>query len=758
MPVFFDAKGKRLYRVVFGLFLITATFGAIVAWISPQAFEPSWRVAQNSNSDFPRKFSSTMNGKEIPIIGSGNRSVLTRVLQADRKYGSMIFVDPFSGEKIRRATIEEQKMVGDSSFVIEHYGELPERQLMLTFDDGPDPIYTAEILDILSREKVPATFFQIGKNIVHNPDVLKRIIREGHMVGNHTITHIDLDNHSDFRNRMELIATDKVIRSVGNYQTRLFRIPKGDPENNPLALLQAQQLGYIHANLDIDTNDWKVQPGQTIPTPQLDGRGHVILMHDGGGDRSATVQMLEKLIQEAKRQGYTFSTLAPLLTQNEIPVKNIQPSIADRATLLTFQTVWLAPKMLLTGLFWVGISLLSAMSILYLIMAFVNYRRQQNSTQLLLHESRLPYVSVIIAAYNEEKVIRKTLSALEQSRYPKEKLEVVVVNDGSSDSTLSILRDYASNWPLLHVVHQENAGKSAALNIGILAVRDESTVIVTLDADTIFDKGTIYYLAKHFVQRSHIHETKPVGAVAGHVKVGNRRNILTAWQSLEYISGICVTRLAEGAMNAIAIVPGACSAWSRQALCDIGGLADDTLAEDADATLQLHRKGYKVVQENDAIAYTEAPETIRALAKQRLRWTFGNMQVMWKHRGMILRPHYGMLGMIALPHSVLSLLIPLIFLPPTVVAALVSILAGDWKSVVLFAAFVMAVHFVISVVALLFAKEKAWHLFIVPIYRLIYEPLRAYLLYASLVRILKGRAVGWNKLERLDSVSYAITR
>jgi biofilm PGA synthesis N-glycosyltransferase PgaC len=277
-----------------------------------------------------------------------------------------------------------------------------------------------------------------------------------------------------------------------------------------------------------------------------------------------------------------------------------------------------------------------------------------------------------------------------------------------------------------------------------------STVIVTLDADTLFRKSTIRMLARHFAQDA---PRNRLGAVAGHVKVGNRRNILTAWQSLEYISGICVTRMAERLLNAISIVPGACSAWSREALEEIGGFCDDTMAEDCDATLCLQRRGYKILQENHAIADTEAPETIRALAKQRKRWTYGNLQALWKHRAMLFRPRYGVLGLVSLPYAALSLLVPLLFMPLTLVAAAVSVAAGNWHSIAWYAAFVLVLHMVISITAIAMARERAWHLLVVPIYRLIYEPLRAYLLYASTYRALKGTLVQWDKLERRNSVT-----
>jgi biofilm PGA synthesis N-glycosyltransferase PgaC len=383
-------------------------------------------------------------------------------------------------------------------------------------------------------------------------------------------------------------------------------------------------------------------------------------------------------------------------------------------------------------------------------LALISQYRQSRVRWPDYPDEKLPFVSVVLAAYNEEKVIRRTLCELRRSDYPQSKFEVIAVNDGSKDRTSSILEDCAREWPQLRVINQENTGKSSAINNGINHARGDSTVIVTMDADTLFRKATIRLLVRPFVTKTHGNR---VGAVAGHVKVGNRRNILTAWQSLEYISGICVVRMAERMLNAISIVPGACSAWSRKALAEIGGFCDDTMAEDCDATLALQRRGYKILQENNAIADTEAPETIRALAKQRKRWTYGNIQALWKHRAMLFRPKYGVLGMIALPYAALSLLVPLLFMPLTLVAAGMSLAAGNWHSIALYAAFVAILHMIISITAVVMARERAWHLLVVPIYRLIYEPLRAYLLYASAYRAIKGTIVQWDKLERRNTVS-----
>lgn len=741
-PVFFDPTGKRWYRLLATLVLLLVVLAGLLSWIVPRALAQPWDRPLNQDAGYPRELLAQGDPENIPLLG-GLSNPFSRIALVDEVDGGTVLRDPFDNEVLRTLTTAEKAVVGDSPYAMERFGEIPDRHLMITFDDGPSAAFTPQVLDILSAEGVPATFFGLGSKVVEHPELFRRIIREGHMVGNHTMTHItSWDEDGD---RQELISTDRAMRSVGGYATPLFRLPNGDPDNSPLPLLQAQQMGYLHTDFDTDTLDWQHGPEETIDLPELDGEGHIVLMHDGGGDRTATLEALQQLIDEAKAEGYVFSTLAPITPPEHLPVAGTDPVLADDVTATALKGLIVAPKVLMTWLFWFGIGSLTLMSLLYVVLALVGHRRQQRRVWREIPDDRAPLVSVVLPVFNEEPVVERTLAALRASDYPR--LEVIAVDDGSTDRTLQILRDCARTWPGLRVLTQPNAGKSTASNQGIMAAAGE--IVVTLDGDTLFEPQTVRMLARHF----HDHDgRRPVGAVAGHVKVGNRRNVLTLWQSLEYISGICVTRMAEGVAGAISIVPGACAAWRKEALQQAGGYSHDTMAEDADLTLSLQRLGYDVVQENRAVAWTEAPMTVAGLAKQRLRWTYGNLQALWKHAGMLFRPKYGALGMIAMPYALLATLVPLLFLPLTVLMAVLNLLAGNWHSIAAFAGFVLVIHGVICVIALRMVDESPAHLVMVPFYRIIYEPLRAYLLYASLIQALKGRIVGWYKPERTNSV------
>lgn len=739
VPVFFDASGKRWHRILTACALVLLPAIAAISILTVSALRPVWAVPEHSSSGYPAQLLSESGARTAPVIGGEGTDALVRVDLVSRRGGVTYLADPFSGRVIRAATAAEASAIGGHPYAIEWYGHPAARQLVLTFDDGPDPQNTPQILDILSRAHVPATFFAVGQNVARYPAIVTREISEGHVVGNHTLTHAD-PGHGPLLDREEIIGNERIIRSAAGYDTRFFRIPYSDPDDNPLAILQAQQLGYTVVDLDLDSHDWQYKPGQTVPLPKLDGKGHVVLLHDGGANHAATINLLPRLIAEAKADGYTFTTITSLVSSQYAPT-HVTPSAADRFTYYSVWTVMVLPAKLINWLFWFGLGSLTFMSLSYVVLAVVNSRRQNRRAWPEISRPSIP-VTIALPAYNEEKVIFKTLAALSRTRY--QDFEVLAVDDGSSDGTWGILTDFASVWPRLRIHRQEvNQGKAAALNYAVAHARGE--VVVTLDGDTLFEPETVGMLARHFADRR-------VGAVAGQIKVGNRRNLLTAWQSLEYISGVCVTRMAEALVGAITIAPGACAAWRKRVVVEAGGYSRRTLAEDCDLTLTIQQLGYKVELDNQAVAWTEAPMTVRSLAKQRLRWTFGVLQAFRTHSRMVLRPRYGALGLVAMPYALLSVAIPLVFMPLTYVVAGLAVASGSWQPVAEFAAFVAAVQLIMAVVAVRMVRERPWHLLIVPIYRLIYEPLRAYVLYRSLLIVVKGKALGWFRPPRTNTV------
>lgn len=241
----------------------------------------------------------------------------------------------------------------------------------------------------------------------------------------------------------------------------------------------------------------------------------------------------------------------------------------------------------------------------------------------------LPPISIIVPAYNEAEVLAGALTSLAGLDYPH--LEVVVVDDGSNDDTLRV----AAEWEGRHgnadfrVVTKRNGGKATALNTGIAA--SSHPFLFCMDADSRLEPWTLRKAMAHFDDPS-------VGAVAGNVKVKNRRGVLTNLQALEYIEGLNLPRRAQGFVAAVNIVPGPVGLFRREALEEVGGYDTDTFAEDADLTLKMVAAGWKVVYEDTAVAWTEAPESWLDLVQQRYRWTRGILQSIKKRKALFFKP------------------------------------------------------------------------------------------------------------------------
>jgi cellulose synthase/poly-beta-1,6-N-acetylglucosamine synthase-like glycosyltransferase len=285
-------------------------------------------------------------------------------------------------------------------------------------------------------------------------------------------------------------------------------------------------------------------------------------------------------------------------------------------------------------------------------------------------------------------------------------------------------------------------------------------VVVALDADTHFEPDTIARLARWFGDKS-------IGAVAGNAKVGNRINLITRWQALEYITAQNLERRALAALDTITVVPGAVGAWRRSALVELGGFPTDTLAEDQDLTIALQKAGHRAIFDADAVAWTEAPDTVAGLAKQRFRWSFGTLQCLWKHADATLRPRYGALGLVALPQAwlfqiLLGLISPFVdlLLIAQVLAVGSDILqhgaqfdATHLKVTLFYYAVFIAVDYMTAAVAFMFEKrEDRRLLWWLALQRFGYRQLLYYVLAKSVANAAKGHLVGWGKLDRKATV------
>ena len=736
-----------------------------------------WRVwDMPGDAGAPEKLRDVPPGADVDMEGQGE------ILRIEDK--------PVHG--VRDISVDaNSQMIDDEVFQtlpepyrVARYGYSPNK-VVITFDDGPDPEWTPKILDILKAKHASATFFLIGIQADKFSGLTRRVSDEGNTIGNHTFTHPDITNMSTPLFRAELNLTERLFASMLGVRTTLMRPPYAIDEEPDTAdqvrpLEIPQEMGYITVGNRIDPNDWSENPRRTAeqitdyvlshmpPCRVEDLRcGNIVLLHDGGGDRSETVRALPMIIDGVRARGYEVAPIYDLLNMQRANVMAPLPRGELWAARLDRLGFWLFDFGVvgITWIFLVG-DLLMTGRLLFIGAAAVYDR---------LHEkifgkpaevaSYKPKVAVLIPAYNEEKVIERTVRAALNSNYPN--LRVIVIDDGSRDRTLEVARnafkqEVAAGKVL--ILGKRNSGKAEALNYGIDHIGD-AELFVGIDADTIIAPDAIARLVPHFINPK-------VGAIAGNAKVGNRVNLWTRWQALEYITSQNFERRALDVLGAVSVVPGAIGAWRVSAVREAGGYHTDTVAEDADLTMALLRMGYRVEYEDMALAYTEAPTNANGLMRQRFRWSFGILQAVYKHRAVVARK--GVLGWIALPNIVIfQILLPLVSPLIDIMFAVGTIWyfiqkhfhpdstdpASFHKLVLFFFAF-LVIDFFASAIAFALERrrpddrEDPWLLSQVWLQRFAYRQLFSIVLFKTLKRALEGRKFAWDKLERTAAVKY----
>jgi cellulose synthase/poly-beta-1,6-N-acetylglucosamine synthase-like glycosyltransferase/peptidoglycan/xylan/chitin deacetylase (PgdA/CDA1 family)/spore germination protein YaaH len=661
-----------------------------------------------------------------------------------------------------------------TTYLIQRHGFVP-KALALTFDDGPSTPYTGQILDLMEKLQVPGTFFVIGENAERHPDLIQRIWDQGCEIGNHTYTHPNIATLSRQHADMELNATQRVLQSNLGHSTLMFRPPyNADAEPTSAEevrpILEAAKLGYFTVGEYLDPQDWRLRdPGGRRRTPEdiaqrvielvHGGHGNAILLHDGGGDRTATLEAIRIFVPALRAEGYRFVTVSDLAGA---PRDKVMPPVSprDRALMggdkLAFVSLYVVENFL-GWAFLAGIALGAARVLWMTVLALVAWRRDRRRA---FSDAPAPPVSVLIAAYNEQPVIARTIAAvLANTLAPA---EVIVVDDGSRDGTAEEVERAYGGHPLVRLVRQANAGKAQALNHAISLSRGD--VLVCLDADTLFTPDTLEQLVRHFADPR-------VGAVAGNVKVGNRVNVWTRWQALEYITSQNLDRRAYALLNAITVVPGAVGAWRRKAVIDAGAFRNDTLAEDMDLTWRVRRAGWRIQNEPAALGFTETPDSLTTLYRQRFRWSFGTLQCLWKHRDALGR--YGWFGGLALPtlwlfQIAFQILSPIIDLE--IAWTLVRVGAGyltralltqDWQplpqaveslsTVGFLYLFFFLLELLGGTIAVVLDREKKrllWWLFW---QRFVYRQVMYAVVWRSLRTAIVGHHAGWGKLERKNT-------
>ncbi|MFS4109981.1 glycosyltransferase [Streptomyces sp. PD-S100-1] len=622
---------------------------------------------------------------------------------------------------------------------------VPDHRLVLTFDDGPDPTWTPKVLDVLKKHHAHAVFFVTGTMASRYPDLVRRMVAEGHEVGVHTFNHPDLSYQSKSRIDWELSQTQLAITGAAGVRTSLFRPPYSsfadamDNRSWPVTRYIGSR-GYITVVNTADSEDWQ-KPGIARiirnATPK-DGEGAVVLMHDSGGDRHQTVQALDRYLPELQAKGYRFDNLTEALGAPSAltPVTGVG-LWKGKAWIFLVQAADGLTDGLGVCLALVG-GLVIARFALMLLLSGAHARRVRRRG-FRWGEPVTEPVSVLVPAYNEAKCIENTVRSLMASEHP---VEVLVIDDGSADGTADIVE--ALGLPGVRVVRQRNAGKPAALNRGIAHASHD--LIVMMDGDTVFEPSTVRELVQPFGDPR-------VGAVAGNAKVGNRDSLIGAWQHIEYVMGFNLDRRMYDVLRCMPTIPGAVGAFRRSALQEVGGMSEDTLAEDTDITMAMHRAGWRVVYAENARAWTEAPESVQQLWSQRYRWSYGTMQAIWKHRGALLdRGPSGRFGRVGLPLVSLFMVVAPLLAPLIDIFLLYGVVFGPTQKTIVAWLGVLAIQAVCAAYAFRLDRERMTHLISLPLQQILYRQLMYVVLLQSWITALTGGRLRWQKLRRTGVV------
>uniref|UniRef100_UPI000A77CDC2 bifunctional polysaccharide deacetylase/glycosyltransferase family 2 protein n=1 Tax=Peterkaempfera griseoplana TaxID=66896 RepID=UPI000A77CDC2 len=616
------------------------------------------------------------------------------------------------------------------------------RTVALTFDDGPDPVWTPRILDVLRRNHVHATFFLVGTQAAAHPDLVRRIVAEGHQIGIHTFTHPDLGTTASWRRSLELREAQLAVAGAGGVVTPLLRPPyssSNDALDNAdwAAVRQAGQEGYLTVLTTLDSEDWQ-RPGVDRIVANATPRGtagQIVLMHDAGGDRAQTVSALDRLVPALRQKGFRLTTVSDAV--------GIPDPVRPAGTRDHWQGIALIRALQLSGWALTAISWLlwaaGALSVLRAVAVVVAARRHARLRDVPWGPPVLEPVSVIVPAYNESAGIEAAVRSLLASDHP---VEVIVVDDGSTDGTADLVESLG--LPGVRVIRQPNAGKPAALNTGIAAASCD--LVVMVDGDTVFEPDAVRMLVQPFADPR-------VGAVSGNAKVANRGGLLGRWQHIEYVVGFNLDRRLFDLAECMPTVPGAVGAFRRQALLGVGGVSDITLAEDTDLTMALCRAGWRVVYEERARAWTEAPASLGALWRQRYRWCYGTLQAMWKHRrALVQRGPAGRLGRRGLGYLLLfQVLLPLLA-PVVDLFALYGLVFLDPLRITgLWLAFLL-LQTAMGGYAFRLDGERPGPLWSLPLQQFVYRQLMYLVVIQSVFTAAAGTRLRWQRMERYGTL------
>jgi cellulose synthase/poly-beta-1,6-N-acetylglucosamine synthase-like glycosyltransferase/peptidoglycan/xylan/chitin deacetylase (PgdA/CDA1 family) len=642
------------------------------------------------------------------------------------------------------------KELRDAGPVIDLSGDRPRSMRMpagtiaLTFDDGPDPRWTPQILDVLKRHNAHATFFTVGARVAENPALVRRMLREGHEVGSHTFTHVDMGAAPVTRQELELDLTQRALAGAAGVRTRLWRppyssVPDAVTESDLAAAERAAGNGYLLVLTDRDTEDWQ-RPGvpQIVARATAEtkrGEGAVIMMHDAGGPRDQTVLGLDQVLTELK--GNRFATISEALgmPRSDVPAQSADKLIGGALVTAQRSSDWVIGT--LEALF--AITALLTFLRLAVLVGFARAQARRRTRDVPPYDAP---VTVVLPAYNEESGVASAILSIIATTHP---LELIVVDDGSTDRTAEIVEELIDSLPPgsppVRLIRKVNGGKPSALNAGITEAAHD--LIVMVDGDTVFQPDTLGHLLRPFADAR-------VGAVSGNTKVANRGGILGGWQHLEYVVGFNLDRRMYDMLGCMPTIPGAIGAFRREALVQAGGVSTETLAEDTDLSMAICRAGWRIAYAEKALAWTEAPDSLSQLWRQRYRWCYGTLQSVWKHR-----KARGTLGFVAIPYLLLfQVMLPLIA-PSVDVFLLYGLFILDPKLVLFSYLVFTGVQALVVGYALWLDGEKYRTLWTLPLQQVVYRQLMYLVVIQSITSALLGSRLRWHTTLRTGTFAMA---
>lgn len=379
----------------------------------------------------------------------------------------------------------------------------------------------------------------------------------------------------------------------------------------------------------------------------------------------------------------------------------------------------------------------------YFVILFLAYL-YVNEYTFLDENSFSPFVSIIVPAFNEAKILKQSLQSLLNLNYRN--YEIIIVNDGSTDNTKEIAESFVGyrrgklNNIKITLISKENGGKSTALNTGIKY--SNAKFVLCMDGDSQLSFNSLKRAVRHF-------KDPRIGAVAGNVKVLNRKRFLTDLQALEYIEGLNMARSAQSFLRAVNIIPGPIGLFRKSAIIQAEFYSSDTFAEDADLTLKILARGWKIYYEPRAISYTEAPSSFQQLLKQRYRWTRGIIQSIRKHKKQLVNPTINFRNTIIL----WSMFYEALIWPPMNIAAhlffIIAALVFGFSSLIIFWWIGLALlDFISALYCISVEKEEARLLPYTIIYRMFFILVIDICKAMSTIEEFLGIKMTWGKLER----------